>query len=151
MVVHYVDGEGLKYAQIAEIMDTPKGTVLSRLHRRRRRLRFRLAGRRNKPPRFGARLIEAYLMHPTQNWVLDRSAPRPGERRHGRLLIGNALTGHPSSSPVMDRSNYLESATPQMADERTIRTACRNAGPTHVIIVGSLAILGVVNEYELPW
>jgi RNA polymerase sigma-70 factor (ECF subfamily) len=38
-VVYYADVEGLKYTQIAEIMDTPKGTVMSRLHRGRRQLR----------------------------------------------------------------------------------------------------------------
>ena len=39
MVVYYADVEDLKYMQIAEIMDTPKGTVMSRLHRGRRQLR----------------------------------------------------------------------------------------------------------------
>ena len=89
-------------------------------------------------------------MHPTQNWELDPSAPRLGERRHGRLLIANALAGHPPSSPAMGRSNYLESETPQMAGEHAIWTACRHASRTDVIISGFLSILGVVAEYELP-
>jgi RNA polymerase sigma-70 factor, ECF subfamily len=38
-VVYYADVEGLKYTQIAEIMNTPQGTVMSRLHRGRRQLR----------------------------------------------------------------------------------------------------------------
>jgi RNA polymerase sigma-70 factor (ECF subfamily) len=43
MVVYYADVEDLKYAQIAEIMNIPTGTVVSRLHRGRRRLRCLLA------------------------------------------------------------------------------------------------------------
>jgi RNA polymerase sigma-70 factor, ECF subfamily len=43
MAVYFADVEGFSYQEIADIMKTPVGTVMSRLHRGRRMLRERLA------------------------------------------------------------------------------------------------------------
>ncbi len=49
MVIYLADVEGFRYHEIAEIMDTPVGTVMSRLHRGRRELREALSDYQKTP------------------------------------------------------------------------------------------------------
>jgi hypothetical protein len=49
MTVYLADVEGYPYKEIAEMMGTPVGTVMSRLHRARGRLREQLADRAPHP------------------------------------------------------------------------------------------------------
>jgi RNA polymerase sigma-70 factor, ECF subfamily len=50
--VYLADIEGYPYREIAEIMGTPVGTVMSRLHRGRRRIREKLTATGALPPAF---------------------------------------------------------------------------------------------------
>lgn len=49
LVIYLADVEGMSYQEIADIMGTPVGTVMSRLHRGRRELRELLAGHHLAP------------------------------------------------------------------------------------------------------
>jgi len=48
MAVYYADVEGFSYGEIGSIMNTPVGTVMSRLHRGRRQLRSALVMHTNR-------------------------------------------------------------------------------------------------------
>src|SRR5260370_23042059 len=48
-VVELVDVNGLTYGEAAEVLGIPEGTVMSRLHRARMRIRARLAAARVAP------------------------------------------------------------------------------------------------------
>lgn len=52
-VVRLIDIDGLSYAQAAALLGVPEGTVMSRLHRARKRIRDRLAAAGLAPKRSG--------------------------------------------------------------------------------------------------
>ena len=54
-VIDLVDVSGLSYAEAADLLDIPVGTVMSRLHRGRRRIRARLSPETLKNRREGQR------------------------------------------------------------------------------------------------
>jgi RNA polymerase sigma-70 factor, ECF subfamily len=81
MAVYYADVEGLGRREIAEVMGTPIGTVVSRLHRGRRQLRGLLAPRRPSAQHPGAARPAASACDPTFPRPTDaRSRSRLAER-----------------------------------------------------------------------
>ncbi|NUR05209.1 MAG: sigma-70 family RNA polymerase sigma factor [Streptomyces sp.] len=52
-VVRLVDVDGLSYGEAAQLLGVPEGTVMSRLHRARKRIRIRLAAAGLAPRRGG--------------------------------------------------------------------------------------------------
>ncbi|GAA3730696.1 sigma-70 family RNA polymerase sigma factor [Salinactinospora qingdaonensis] len=54
LVVYLIDIEGYSYKEAASLMETPLGTVMSRLHRARRQLRELLADYARRPSRTSA-------------------------------------------------------------------------------------------------
>ncbi|MDQ0258338.1 sigma-70 family RNA polymerase sigma factor [Sinomonas atrocyanea] len=59
LAVYFADVEGFAYKEISEIMNTPIGTVMSRLHRGRKMLRDRLADYAAERGFAGARAVAA--------------------------------------------------------------------------------------------
>ena len=59
LAVYFADVEGFAYKEISEIMSTPIGTVMSRLHRGRKMLRDRLADYAAERGFAGARAVSA--------------------------------------------------------------------------------------------
>jgi RNA polymerase sigma-70 factor (ECF subfamily) len=86
MTVYLADVEGYPYKEIAEMMGTPVGTVMSRLHRARGRLREALADRAPSAPSPAARPAE------TAKPIRSPAKNKPGQRGS----IGPIITPGPA-------------------------------------------------------
>jgi RNA polymerase sigma-70 factor, ECF subfamily len=69
--VYYADVEGFRFKEIAEIMDTPLGTVMSRLHRGRRLLRHLLS---DVAKERGYDVAGSLYRHQTGRWPAAQTA-----------------------------------------------------------------------------
>jgi N-ethylmaleimide reductase len=81
MAIYYADVEGFPYAEIAVIMGTPIGTVMSRLHRGRTRLRQSLS----------TLATERRVLHPTPECV---DGQRPLQAGVGRKVAAPEVGGY---------------------------------------------------------
>jgi RNA polymerase sigma-70 factor (ECF subfamily) len=102
-VIYLADIEGYQYADIAEIMSTPLGTVMSRIHRGRQMLRARLLARApsaaacvpaqpTHEPRDGAARDGAAKYGPAKNGPAKNGPAKNGVAGHG--VAGHGVAGH---------------------------------------------------------
>ena len=95
-VIYLADIEGYQYGDIAEIMGTPLGTVMSRIHRGRQMLRERLLA-----PKPGPGAVPAQAARPASNSAAGGTAGPGGAAKPGapRKKTAKNLPAKPETVP----------------------------------------------------
>ena len=108
LAVYLADVEGFPYKEIAEIMDTPIGTVMSRLHRGRRQLRDMLA-----------------------DYVRTNDLLRAGDRprRRGERVVSEHEHGKDDCVDYIERIVYFIDNELDQADCAVVEMHLRECGP----------------------
>ena len=125
LAVYFADVEGYSYKEIAEIMDTPIGTVMSRLHRGRRQLRELLADYAAERG-FVAAGSDGWSGHGRTAVMIDETSESARAARRAptapRRSCGSTSTSTASSVPTSARRSRRTSTSAVRASRSTTST-----------------------------